>query len=83
GDVFSNLGGDIKKAANEAVEFTKIQQELDDLMAKSTVNQAKYNRQINELILQSKDRTKTEAERIKLIDQALKLEETAFLERKR
>ena len=83
GDVFGNLGSDIKSAANEAIEFTKIQQELDDLIIKSTVNQSKYNRQINELILQSKDRTKTEAERIALIDKALSIEEIAFNERKK
>lgn len=83
GDVFGNLGGDIKEAAKQAVEFTKAQQDLDDLLAKSTVNQSKYNRQINELILQSKDRTKTEAERIALIDGALNIEEKAFSERKK
>ena len=82
-DAFMGLGGSIKQAASEAIEFTKVQQELDDLILKSTVNQSKYNRQINELILQSKDRTKTEKERVALIDQALGIEEKAFLERKR
>jgi len=82
-EAFTGLGGSIKKAAEEAIEFTKVQQDLDDLLIKSTVNQAKYNRQINELILQSKDRTKTEAERVKLIDQALGIEDKAFQERKK
>lgn len=82
-ETFTGLGSSMKQAANEAIEFTKVQQDLDDLILKSTVNQSKYNRQINELILQSKDRTKTEAERVKLIDQALGIEEKAFLERKR
>ena len=82
-EAFTGLGGSIKKAAEEAIEFTKVQQDLDDLLIKSTVNQAKYNRQINELILQSKDRTKTEAERVKLIDKALGIEDKAFQERKK
>jgi len=82
-EAFSGLGSSMSEAAKDAIEFTKAQQDLDDLLVKSTVNQAKYNRQVNELILQSKDRTKTEAERIALIDQALAIENTAFTERKK
>lgn len=81
-DAFTGLGSSMKQAANEAIEFTKAQQDLDDLLLENTVSQAKYNREINELILQSKDRTKTEKERVELIDKALKKEEEAFLKRK-
>jgi len=82
GNVFSGLGKSIKGAAAEAIAYTKIQQDLEDLITKSVVNQSKYNKQINELLLLSKDRTKTEAERVALIDGALSVENKAYLERK-
>ena len=76
------LGGAMADAAKEAIALKKAQQDLDDMNLKNIVSSAKAKRQIDELILQSKDRTKTEAERIALIDQALKIEEGAYKERK-
>ena len=76
------LGGAMADAAKEAIALKKAQQDLDDMNLKNIVSSAKAKRQIDELILQSKDRTKTEAERIALIDQALKIEEDAYKERK-
>lgn len=72
----------MSKAAKAAIEMKKAQQELDDMNWKATVNQEKYKNQINELLLQSKNRTLSEKERMKLIDQALRLEQQAFQEKK-
>jgi hypothetical protein len=81
-EAVSGAGEAMSKAAKTAIEYKKAQQELDDMVWKSTVNQAKYNNEVNELILQSKNRTLSEKERIALIDEALKIEEKAFAERK-
>lgn len=82
-EAFSGLAGDIEKAAIAAMELKKAEQELDDFRLKSSVNQAKYKRQIDEAILQSKDRTKSEEERVALIEEALAIEEKAYNEKKR
>lgn len=82
GDVFSSLGSDMSEAAKEGVALTKMQQELDDMNWKLTASSSKYKTKIDELILQSKDRTKSEEERMALIEEALKLEEAAFNEKK-
>ena len=81
-EAVNGAGEAMSKAAKAAIEYTKAQQDLDDKIFESTVNQEKYKNQIAELILQSKNRTLSEQERIKLIDEALKIEETAFAERK-
>ena len=72
----------MSKAAEDAIELTKAQQDLDDMTLKNIASSAKYQRQINELLLQSKDRTKSDKERAALIEQALKIEEKAYQERK-
>ena len=72
----------MSKAAEDAVTLKKAQQELDDMTWKNIASSAKYQRQINELLLQSKDRTKSDKERAALIEQALKIEEKAYQERK-
>lgn len=79
---FQGLGESMRNAAIEAERLKRAEQELDDMHLKLTVSQAAAKRQIDELLLQSKDRTKSEQERIKLIDEALQIEQTAYLERK-
>lgn len=81
-DTFKNLGGSMREAAQEAVNLKKAQQDLDDLNRVSSVNQSKYKNLIDELLLQSKNRTLSEKERMALIDQALKVERDAYLEKK-
>ena len=81
-DAISGTGDAMTKAAKAAIEMKKAEQDLDDMNWKATVNQEKYKNQINELILQSKNRTLSEKERLKLIDEALKVEEKAFKEKK-
>lgn len=80
--VITGMGGAMSKAAEDAVTLKKAQQELDDMTWKNIASSAKYQRQINELLLQSKDRTKSDKERAALIEQALKIEEKAYQERK-
>lgn len=82
GQFFSGLAGDMDAAAIAAEALTKAQQELDDQMKINEVNQARYKNQIDELILQSKDRTATEEERIAAIEKALQIEAKAFEEQK-
>lgn len=79
---FKDLGENMSKAAKEAIALKKAEQDLDDMNMLLIESNAKSKRQIDELLLQSKDRTKSEQERIDLIDQALKLEEEAYAKRK-
>lgn len=82
-DSFSNLGSSMANAAKEAVKLKEAQQELEDANVALIESSAKSKQQIDELLLQSKDRTKSEEERIALIDKALKIEEDAFKEKQR
>lgn len=81
-EAITGVGASMKEAAKEAINLKKAEQELDDMTLKNIASSAKYKRQIDELLLQSKDRTKSEKERSKLIDEALKIEEQAYAERK-
>jgi len=82
GETFRDLGGNIRKAYNEGVAWMKLQQELDDMNWLLIESEAKLQNQVDELILQSKDRSKSEAERVALIEKALKIEEQLYNERK-
>jgi hypothetical protein len=81
-ETFKETGKAMKEAAIAAAQLKEEEQELGDLAIINSEKQAKYNRQINELILQSKNRTLSERERMKLIDEALKIEEKAYQEKK-
>ena len=72
----------MKEAVKRAIELKKAEQELDDMNLLLIESNAKSKRQIDELLLQSKDRTKSEKERMALIDEALKIEEQAYLKKK-
>ena len=72
------LADGMARAVKEGIELKKLQQELDDMNWLLTESNAKAKRQIDELLLQSKDRTKSEEERISLINEALKVEEEAY-----
>jgi len=79
---FEGLGDSMAKAAKDAAELKKQEQDLEDLQVQQIESSAKSKRQIDELMLQSKDRTKTEQERADLITKALELEEEAYNKRK-
>lgn len=83
GDAFRGLGGDMSEAAKRARELKKAQQDLDDIMEQQVVTTAKTRAEINKLNVQAKDRTKTEEERIKLLNKASKLEQDDFKQRKK
>lgn len=72
----------MRDAIDAAIKLKKAEQELEEQTVALRVAEAKSKRQIDELLLQSKDRTKSEKERIALIDEALKIEEDAYKRRK-
>lgn len=80
---FTGLGASMKDAANRAMELKKAEQDLESQQILLIESNAKAKRQIDELLLQSKDRTKSEKERMALIDQALKIEEDAYNRKKK
>jgi hypothetical protein len=82
-DSFSNLGGAMADAAKRAIELKKAQQELEDQQNILVESEAKAKRQIDELLLQSKNRTLSEKERMELIDKALEVEEKAYNKKKK
>lgn len=83
GEAFRGLGGDMSEAAKRARELKKAQQDLDDIMEQQVVTTARNRAEINKLNVQAKDRTKTEEERIKLLNKASKLEQDDFKQRKK
>lgn len=82
-DVFSGLGSSMNSAASAAANLKKAQQELEDAQGQQNVNNAVASRQISELILKSKDRTKSEQERLAFIAQADAIEKSNFEQNKR
>jgi hypothetical protein len=83
GESFEGLGKSIKKAYDEGVKLKRLEQELEDIKALEVVSNAKAKRQIDELLLASRNRTKSEEERQILIGQALLLEEVQYNDRKK
>lgn len=79
---FANLGDDMSKAAEEAAKLTKILQDLDDIMKEQDVQNSKFKNQYDELILQTKNRTLSEQERINKFKEADALERANYAQRK-
>lgn len=82
-EAFSGMGASMADAAREAENLKRAQQELEDQQILQIETEAKEKRQIDELLLKSKDRTKSEKERIALIDEALKVEEASYNRKKK
>lgn len=76
-----DLGNEMKEAASAAVQLTKDMQDLEDVMIKQEVANAKASQQIKELMLQSKNRSLSEAERIKKLEEANKIEKDNYNQR--
>jgi hypothetical protein len=72
------LGKEMQNAARDAAALKEAQQDLADQQAIQSVNNKKQEGEIARLILQSKDRTKSEQERIALLAKAEKLNEDLF-----
>jgi hypothetical protein len=73
-EAFSDLGTEINKTVGFAVALKKVEQDIEDIAIKQDVANAKRAAQVEELIKQSKDRTKSEKERLALLDEASKIE---------
>jgi hypothetical protein len=83
GSAFSGLTGDMNKAYKSAVALKKAQQDLDDAMRETDLTSAKARVEINKLNIQAKDRTKTEAERLAILERAEALEKKVGADRKK
>lgn len=75
---FKGLGGAMAQAARDAAALKKAEQDLADQQDILEVQNADLDAQYNKLILQSKNRTLSEKERIAILDQASKIEEQIF-----
>jgi hypothetical protein len=83
GEVIGGATDEMTKQIKEAERLAEAQRDLEDRTDASAVSQEKYKNQINQMLLQSKNRTLSEKDRMKLIDDALKLEGKAYSERKK
>ena len=72
------LGDAMGKAARQAAELKKAQQELEDAQDGLDIKNKRDETQIQKLMLQSKNRTLSEKERIALLDEAQKKSEDIF-----
>lgn len=72
---FGNLGTNIKNATIEGYNLVQALDDLEDAERANQASIAQTNRDVAILIARSKDRTKTERERIDLLKEANRLEE--------
>lgn len=81
-DAFGALisGGSISEAVKQGQELLEVMRDLEDTENAFAISLEKSKVQIDRLVISSKDRTKTEKERIALIDEANKIEEKAYKE---
>jgi len=80
---FVGMGGAMTAAAQEAMKLEEALQDLEDRQTAQIIVNAEAEQQINKLILQSKNRTLTENQRLALIDKASALEKKNFEENKK
>lgn len=80
---FRELGKEMANAAREAAALKKAQQDIEDVMRLQEVANAKASQQIKELMLQSKNRTLSEEERLALLEKANKIELENYNQRAR
>lgn len=83
GDAFSSLGSDISDTASRTMDLVKAQQDLEDVLAQQEVQTSRTRAEINKLNVQAKNRALSEAERLKLLEKAGKLEEQDFQQRRK
>lgn len=74
GSIFDGLGSSMAQAAKDAVALKKAQQDLEDVMAIQEVTTARNRAEIEKLNIKARDLTKTEEERIALLQEAEALE---------
>lgn len=81
-DAFGALisGGSISEAVKQGQELLEVMRDLEDTENAFAISLEKSKVNIDRLVVASKDRGKTEKERIALIDEANKVEEKAYKE---
>jgi hypothetical protein len=79
-DKVSGLKKEIDAAVESGLEFAKLADAIDEAETRSIRNNALAEEQISRLLLQAKDRTKSEGERLVLLDQASALERNRLQE---
>ena len=72
---FTQLYQDLKNSYNEGVKLSQVMREMNEAQDVQRLFNAQADKQIEALLLKSKDRTKSEKERIELLDVASKKEE--------
>ncbi len=80
---FDGVGGAMASAAQEAAALTARFQELEDAERALIVSNAEAAKNIDQLILKSKNRTLSEKERLGFLAQASKIEREQYAEQKR
>lgn len=75
---FSGFVDGVAEAATESYNLVAATQDLEDAQRALNVELAKSDAAVKNLIIQSKDRTKTEQERLALLDKAAQKERDAF-----
>lgn len=78
GESFNGMGAEMSAAAQEAYNLERALQDLDDRMRAQIVTNAQTEAQVSKLLLQAKNRSLSEKERLALLDQAGKLEKENF-----
>ena len=71
-------GGSITEAVRQSREMLEVTRELEDSQRAFALSAQKYENQIAKLIVASKDRTKTDEDRLAIVAKANKLEEEYF-----
>lgn len=73
-ETFQGLTGDMKDAATAAVELKQAQYDLEDAAQALTLTNARLQTEIQKLLIQAKDVTKSDEERIALLEKTIELE---------
>jgi hypothetical protein len=71
-------GGSIMEAVKQSRALLETMRDLEDTQKAFEISAQRYGNQIAKLIVQSKDRTKTDQERLKIVSEANRLEEEYF-----
>lgn len=75
---FDNLGNKMADAAKKAIALKAAQQDLEDLQKSALLTNAQLSEQADRFLIQSKDKTKTEVQRIELLKKAEAAELSRF-----
>ena len=80
---FKGMGDEMKYAYEQGSNLAKLQQEIDDINRDNIITNSQLNKEIDQLLLKARNRTLSERERLKLLDEASAKEKQAFENTKR